>query len=71
MYSDTNLVRDGFTLIELLVTVSLIGMLAAIAAPIVACYYQDCSMKLTMSEIASMIRDARAMALSSGEYTVV
>jgi prepilin-type N-terminal cleavage/methylation domain-containing protein len=61
------LYRNGYTLVEMLVTVSLVGILAAISAPIIRFYYVECSMNLAISEIASIIREARALALTSGE----
>ena len=62
------LVRYGFTLVEMLISMSLVGILAVISAPIVSSYCTDCRMKTTMSEIASMIREARALALMSGDH---
>jgi len=60
--------KDGYTLVEMMVSMSLVGILASISAPIVNSYYVECSMKLAIAEIASMIREARALALASGEH---
>lgn len=62
---------DGYTLVELLVSVSIVGILGAVAVPVCSCYYAECSMKLTISEIASMVREARRLALTSGEHRAV
>lgn len=62
---------EGFTLLELVVVLTIIICLGAVAVPVVASYYGNSALKITMYDICQFIKEAKAQALSSGqEYAV-
>ena len=61
----------GFTLLELVIVLAVIACLGAVAMPVVAGYYGNCALKITMYDTCQFIKEAKALALLSGqEYAV-
>ncbi|HEX2768215.1 MAG TPA: prepilin-type N-terminal cleavage/methylation domain-containing protein [Geobacteraceae bacterium] len=63
--------ETGFTLLELLITVSIIGIISAIAIPAVSSYHGACCVKAAIYEITGMIKEAKQNALSNGIYYAI
>jgi len=62
---------EGFTLVELVIVLAVIACLGAIATPVVATYYCNCALKITMCDICQFVKEAKSLALSSDqEYAV-
>lgn len=61
----------GFTLLELVIVLAFITCLSAIAMPVVASYYCNCALKITMYNICQVIKEAKALALSSDQVYAV
>ena len=62
---------EGFTLLELVIVLAVITCLGAIAAPVVAAYYANCSLKITMCDICQIVKEAKTLALSSDQAYAV
>ncbi|MHB8057972.1 MAG: pilus assembly FimT family protein [Desulfuromonadaceae bacterium] len=61
----------GFTLLELVIVLAVIACLGAIATPVVAAYYADSALKITMCNICQAVKEAKALALSSDQAYAV
>jgi prepilin-type N-terminal cleavage/methylation domain-containing protein len=59
--------KAGFTLVELLITVSIIGVISAVAIPAVSYYREDCCVKAAIYETAGMFKEAKQNAVSDGK----
>lgn len=64
-------IMRGFTLIELMITLSIIGILSAIAAPSFSNVIQDNKMAVQYNELLSSLNLARSSAISKGVTTIV
>lgn len=62
---------DGFTLVEFVIVIAVIACLGAIATPVVATYYGSCALKTTMYNICQLVKEAKALALSSDQAYAV
>jgi prepilin-type N-terminal cleavage/methylation domain-containing protein len=63
--------RRGFTLIEMMLTVAIIGILAALAYPVLIRQRPRAQLLGTTTELFSLLRNARQNALATGRNTVV
>lgn len=62
---------EGFSLVELVIVIAVVACLGAIATPVVATYYSNCALKITMCDICQVVKEAKALALSADqEYAV-
>ena len=59
--------KTGFTLLELLITVSIIGVMSAVAIPAVSYYRGNCCVKAAIYETAGMFKEAKQNAMSDGK----
>lgn len=59
--------KAGFTLPELLITVTIIGVIGAVAIPAVSYYRGHCCVKAAIYETAGMIKEAKQNALTDGK----
>ena len=57
--------RHGFTLVEMVVSLSLVGILAAIAVPMLREYHESCCVKAVVFDICAMIREAKISAMDA------
>jgi prepilin-type N-terminal cleavage/methylation domain-containing protein len=64
-------IANGFTLVELLIVVAVTGVLSAVAVPVVATYYSGCALKVGMADICQLVKQARGLAMVSGESHAV
>ena len=71
LYCYVKVGENGYSLVELVVVVSIMSILAAVATPVVATYYADCSMKMAVCEICEMVKEARGLALASNNPVAV
>ncbi|MHB8120879.1 MAG: pilus assembly FimT family protein [Desulfuromonadaceae bacterium] len=62
---------DGFTLVELVIVIAVIACLGAIATPVVATYYGNCALKITMFDICQFVKEAKSLSLSSDQPCAV
>jgi prepilin-type N-terminal cleavage/methylation domain-containing protein len=63
--------RAGFTLVELLVTVTVAGIVASVAMPLLNKYYGGSCVKAVIYEIAGMMKEAKQRALTADSYHAV
>lgn len=63
--------KTGSTLLELLTTVAIIGIISAIAIPVVSYYHGACCVKGAIYEITGMVKEAKQNALSNGKYYAI
>ncbi|MBW4054437.1 MAG: hypothetical protein HIU83_03345 [Proteobacteria bacterium] len=68
-HSRTN--AEGFSLLELVIVLAVIICLGVIAMPVVAAYYGNCVLKITMYDICQVVKEAKALALSSDQAHAV
>lgn len=61
----------GFTLLELVIVLSIVACLCAVATPVIATYYCSCSVKTAMYDICQLVREAKGLALASGDAHAV
>jgi prepilin-type N-terminal cleavage/methylation domain-containing protein len=62
---------NGFTLPELLAVVAIVSVIAALALPSFNSLYEECCLKVAMTEIAAMIREAKQLACTDGSSYAV
>ena len=62
---------EGFTLLELVIVLAVIACLGAIATPVVATYYSNCALKITMFDICQFVKEAKFLSLSSDQPCAV
>ena len=58
---------EGFTLVELVIVIAVVACLGAIATSVVAAYYANCALKITMYDICQVVKEAKALSLSSDQ----
>jgi prepilin-type N-terminal cleavage/methylation domain-containing protein len=61
----------GFSLPELLITITIIGIIAAMAIPAMSSYYGESCIKAVISEIAGMMKEAKQLALTQDRYYAI
>jgi prepilin-type N-terminal cleavage/methylation domain-containing protein len=59
-------VARGFSLPELLTTLAVIGILTAIATPVLSSIYGTCCLKAVFYELTDMVKEAKQSALCNG-----
>ena len=57
---------NGFTLMEVLIVMALIVIISAMAVPAFSSFYDNCCLKVAVTEIGAMIREAKQRALIDG-----
>ncbi|MDD2273475.1 MAG: prepilin-type N-terminal cleavage/methylation domain-containing protein [Desulfuromonadaceae bacterium] len=57
----------GFTLVELVIVIAVVACLGAVATPVVATYYDNSVLKITMCDICQAVKEAKALALLSDQ----
>ncbi len=62
---------NGFSLIEVLTVISIVLIIGGISTPVIATYYTNCAMKLAVSEVTMIIKEARALAMFSNNAVAV
>jgi prepilin-type N-terminal cleavage/methylation domain-containing protein len=62
---------NGFTLPELLAVVAIVSVIAAFAFSAFSSFYEGCCLKVAITEIAAMIREAKQHALIEGSCYAV
>ena len=63
--------RGGFTLVEVLITISVLGILASAAIPNIVGLLERQQLQQTISQVESLLHQARQYALSQGVTTSV
>jgi len=62
---------NGFSLPEMLVVIAIISVLALLAVPAFSSLYEECCVKVAVTEIAGMIKEAKQNALIDGKCYAV
>jgi prepilin-type N-terminal cleavage/methylation domain-containing protein len=61
----------AFTLIEIMIVVAIIGLMAAISAPVLLSMLQKDGMRKAVGDVTDLLGDARAQAILKGQNTDV
>jgi len=61
----------AFTLIEIMIVVAIIGLMAAISAPVLLAMLQKDGMRKAVGDVTDLLGDARAQAILKGQNTDV
>jgi prepilin-type N-terminal cleavage/methylation domain-containing protein len=67
-FKKSTAVTKGFSLLEILTTLTVIGILAAVATAAVSNIYGTCCLKAVFYELTGMIKEAKQNALCNGIY---
>jgi len=62
---------EGFTLVELVIVLSIIACISAVSIPVVASYYGNSTLKIAMYDICQVVKEAKALSLSSDQPCAV
>ena len=55
--------QAGFTLVEIMLVVGIIGIMAAIATPMLLSYYQGAQLRIAAEEVATFLNQGRQLAI--------
>lgn len=58
---------EGFTMVEVVIVMAVVTCLGVVAMPVVASYYGNCALKIAMYDICQVIKEAKALSLSSDQ----
>jgi hypothetical protein len=70
-YSQNRFKAGGFTILEAITVLSILALLGMFSVPLFVQYYHECCVKVAMSDIVNMVREAKMKALDEKNHAIV